>query len=414
MNEDEATAEIKALRDAGNFQRAVERGYQLLEAFPNSWKVRGILAWSVYSLRVKGALNVGQQPGQIAAAVREIRTLTEHGPYGRISAYVLAVQEAASKLSEAGRHAMAYELLSEVDRTQLSKETSEFKGRRVSSQLEKWFNDTSKELSALEQWEPLRAICEEALASGLYKSDEDKLWLRYRLAISTVDSDPAEALDLIQQVILIKNESWAIRHRARCLYNLGQHDQAEQDCRVALGGVNLKKPEFAIKILEDMYNYTEDDETSIALLQTLRAIRIVNKWPKKDEYESAASDLGCGDASDFPFAETIARFADGEAFRAQKTDATGGIPRGRGKERFKPTVLGEGVKGTLVRLLPSQPNVGFAKVDGRDDVLITRNDNAELSWPPRIGTMVVGTLVETMDKKKNKKSAKFVNAREVS
>ena len=163
-----------------------------------------------------------------------------------------------------------------------------------------------------------------------------------------------------------------------------------------------------------MYNYTEDDETSIALLQTLRAIRIVNKWPKKDEYESAASELGCGDASDFPFAETIARFADGEAFRAQKTDATGGIPRGRDKERFKPTVLGEGVKGTLVRLLPSQPNVGFAQVDGRDDVLITRNDNAELSWPPRIGTMVVGTLVETMDKKKNKKSAKFVNAREVS
>jgi hypothetical protein len=64
-----------------------------------------------------------------------------------------------------------------------------------------------------------------------------------------------------------------------------------------------------------------------------------------------------------------------------------------------------------VRLLPSQPNVGFAKVDGRDDVLITRNDNSELSWPPRIGTVVVGTLVETMDKKKNKKSAKFVDSR---
>lgn len=414
MNEDAAAAEIKALRDVGSFQRAVERGYQLLEMFPNSWKVKGILAWSVYSQKVKGALNVGQQPGQITAAVREIRSLTDHSPYGRISAYVLAVQEAASKLSEAGRHELAYELLSEVDQTQLSKETSEFRGKRVASQLEKWFNDISKELSALERLEPLRAICEEALASGLYQTDEDKLWLRYRLAISKVDSDPAAALELIQQVILIKNEPWAIRHRARCLYNLGQHDLAEQDCRVALGGVNLKKPEFAIKILEDMYNYTEDDETAIALIQALRAIRIVNKWPAKDEYERAASDLGCNDATDFPFAETISRFADGEAFRAQKKDATGGTPRGKNKERFQPTVLGEGIKGTLVRLLPSQPNVGFAKVDGREDVLITRNDNAELDWPPPIGTIVIGTLVESMDKKKNKKSAKFVNACELS
>ena len=146
MNEDEAAAEIKALRDAGNFQRAVERGYQLLEMFPNSWKVKGILAWSVYSYRVKGALNAGLQPDQLAVAVREIRTLTEHGPYGKISAYVLAVQEASSKLSEAGRHAMAFELLSEVDRTQLTRDSSVFNGRRVASQLEKWFNDFSKEL----------------------------------------------------------------------------------------------------------------------------------------------------------------------------------------------------------------------------------------------------------------------------
>ena len=411
MNEDEATAEIKALRDAGNFQRAVERGYQLLEMFPNSWKVKGILAWSVYSYRVKGVLNAGQQPDQLAVAVREIRTLTEHGPYGKISAYVLAVQEASSKLSEAGRHAMAFELLSEVDRTQLTRDSSVFNGRRVASQLEKWFNDFSKELQQLEQWEQLRAICEEALNSGLYNTDEDKLWLRYRLALSTIDSDPAGALELIQKVILIKNESWVIRHRARCLYNLGQHDQAEQDCRVALGGVNLRKPEFAIKILEDMHNYTEDDETAVALLQALRAIRIANKWPKKDEYENAAKEFGCGDATDFPFAETISRFADGEAFRAQKKDATGGIPRGRDKEKFKPTVIGEGIRGTVVRLLPSQPNVGFAEVDGSGDVLITRNDNPELNWPPSIGAVVVGKLVESMDRKKNKKSAKFVDAR---
>ncbi len=410
MTEDEASAEIKALRDAGNFQQAVETGNRLLETFPNSWKVRGMLAWSVYSYKVKGTTIAGQQPGYLAAAVREIYTLTEHNPYGKISSYVLAVQEAASKLSEANRHALAYELLSEVDRSQLSNESSEFKGKRVPSQLEKWFNDTSKELASLEEWEKLRTICVDALSTDLYKSDEDKLWLRYRLAQATIDSDPAGALDLIQRVISIKNESWAIRLRARCLYNLGQHDQAEQDCRVALGGVNLKTPAFAIKILEDMHNYTEDRETAIALLQALRAIRIDNSWPKKDEYENAATELGCGDASDFPFEETISRFADGEAFRAQKKDATGGISMGKGRERFIPTVLGEGVKGTVVRLLPSQPNVGFAKVDGRGDVLITKNDNSDLNWPPKIGAVVVGKLVEAIDRKKNKKSAKFVDA----
>lgn len=410
MNEDEAAAEIKALRDGGRTADACEVGYRHLQMFPDSWKVRGMLAWAVWSHRIKGASNAGTQPNQIVVAVREVRRLTEFRPYGNISAYVQSVQDAVALLSDANRYTAALALLDEVDPTQLSREPNRFQNRRYPSQLERWFNDLSKTLSALHEWSRLTVICERALASGLYITDEDKVWINYRLALSLIDTDPSRALGLIDQVKKIKNESWLIRHRARCLYNLGQHEQAEQECRIALGGVNLKKPEFAIRILEDMYNYTEDDEAASDILQALRAIRIANEWPVKDEYEQAAKDLGCEDPTGFPFSDVIKKFADGAAFRAQRADSTGGRGPG-GREKRPSKVLDPAASGIVVRLLPTQENVSFVKVEGRGDVLMTRNDNPDISWPPTIGQNVVGTLVESMDRKKQRMSAKFVSAR---
>ena len=410
MTEDQAFAEIKELRTSGRFNEAVERGYQHLKTFPNSYKVKGGLSWAIYSAKVKDFKAAGGQSAVLAAAVREIRKLSEPNPYGNISAYVTAIHEAVSLLSEAGRHNTAIELLREVDSTQLMRDESTFNGRRVPSQLERWFNDYSKELSAVQNWNWLKTVCEDALKSGLYKSDEDKMWLRYRLALATVDTDPAGALELIDMVKKIKNEPWLIRHRAKCLYNLGQHDQAEQECRVALGGINIRKPEFAIRILEDMFNYTEDEDAAIAMLQALRAIRIKNGWPAKAEYETSAQELECGPADDFKVEETIKKFADGEAFKSQKRDSTGAIPHPEGQRRAPEKVLGESVEGVIVRLLPTQPNVAFASVENRGDVLIAGNNNPKIPWPPAVGTKIQGKLVETMDRKKNKIGAKFINA----
>ena len=410
MTEDEASVQIKQLRDAGKFDEAVQIGYEHLKTFPKSYKVRGALSWSIYYEKVKGFKAAGSQSRELSAAVREIRQLSEPNPYGKISAYVLAVHEAVTLLSEAGRHAVALELLKEIDSTKLMRDESTFNGKRMASQLERWYNDLTKELASLEDLSNLKSACEEALNSGLYKSDEEKVWLRYRLAVALVDTDPASALELIDQVKKIKNESWLIRHRARCLYNLGQQDQAEQECRVALGGVNVKKPEFAIPILEDMFNYTEDDETAVAILQSLRAIRLKNNWSAKSEYEISAKELGCISADNFDVEETIKRFADGDAFRSQKRDSTGSIPRTAGKRREPEKILGEGVAGVIVRLLPSQPNVAFAKVEGFGDVLIAGNSNPSIPWPPAIGIKVRGRLIETMDRKRNKMAAKLIAA----
>ena len=410
MTEDQAFAEIKQLRTAGRFAEAVEKGYQHLHSFPKSYKVKGALSWAVYSAKVKDFKVAGTQSSALAAAVREIRKLTEPNPYGNISAYVTAIHEAVTLLSEAGRHTTAIELLGEIDSSKLMREESTFNSRRVPSQLERWYNDFSKELSAVQDWTRLKRVCDDALKSGLYKSDSDKVWLRYRLALATVDSDPAGALELIDMVKKIKNESWLIRHRAKCLYNLGQHDQAEQECRVALGGVNIRKPEFAIRILEDMFNYTEDEEAAIAMLQALRAIRIKNDWPVKAEYETSAKELGCGPADDFKVEDTIKRFADGQTFRSQKKGSTGAAPRPEGQRKAPEKVLEESVDGVIVRLLPTQPNVAFASVGNRGDVLIAGNNNPKIPWPPAIGTRIQGRIIETMDRKKNKLGAKFIDA----
>ena len=174
--------------------------------------------------------------------------------------------------------------------------------------------------------------------------------------------------------------------------------------------MNVKKPEFAIPILEDMFNYTDDDETAVAILQSLRAIRLKNNWSAKSEYEISAKELDCSSADNFDVEETIKRFADGDAFRSQKRDSTDSIPRTRGKSREPEKILGEGVVGVIVRLLPSQPNVAFAKVEGSGDVLIAGNSNPSIPWPPTIGMKVRGRLIETMDRKRNKMGAKLVAA----
>ena len=42
--------------------------------------------------------------------------------------------------------------------------------------------------------------------------------------------------------------------------------------------------------------------------------------------------------------------------------------------------------------------------------MIAGNNNPKILWPPVIGTKIQGKLVETMDRKKNKMGAKFINA----
>ena len=150
MTEDEASTQIKELRVAGKYDEAVQIGYEHLKTFPKSYKVRGALSWSIYYVKVKGFKAAGSQSRELSAAVREIRQLSEPNPYGKISAYVLAVHEAVTLLSEAGRHAVALELLKEIDSTKLMRDESTFNGKRMASQLERWYNDLTKELSALQ------------------------------------------------------------------------------------------------------------------------------------------------------------------------------------------------------------------------------------------------------------------------
>lgn len=410
MNEDSAALEIKSLRDSGSFDAAVKVGYEHLKTYPNSWKVRGALAWSVYRGKVKDSNFAATQPGKIAAAVREIYTLTEHQPYGEISAYLSALFAAVSLLEKDKKYEIALSLLDEVDPTKLTTVPSTYKEKRMPGQLEKWYLALSKALAGIEEWERLASVCSDALTSGVFESDEDKLWLRYRFALALVDVDPLAALALIDEVKKFKNESWLLRQRAKCFYNLGRVDEALQECRVALGGINLKKPEFAMKILEDIYNYSDDVETRVMIIQSLRAIRLKNGWPIRDDYEKEANNLGCENAINFPFVETIKKFADSGGFHTQKKETANGLDKDRRKPKGPEVVIAENAAVVIKRFLPSDQNIGFAKTKEHGDVLVKKFDNPELLWPPVIGSTVTGRLIETIDRKKNRKGAKLINA----
>ena len=62
-------------------------------------------------------------------------------------------------------------------------------------------------------------------------------------------------------------------------------------------------------------------------------------------------------------------------------------------------------------LIGDGKNSGFVRCSTGAEYYFSKNDNPTLPWPPEIGQSLIGDVVESFDAKKNKKSARFINAK---
>lgn len=407
MTDKEVGAQITALRKSGKIKEAVALARTEIKSYPKSLPVRGALAWAIWEANIKKAPVDKNDINNLVNVVNEIRSLVDFSLYGEISVYVTAAIGAASILVESGNYQQAIEILSGVDLAQLSTTRSSILQngvkRDIASQKERWFLAMTKCLYRADDHTQLEKICIAALDSGAFLSDGDKIWIKYRLGLSRVDSNTQSALEIFDEILKTKNEWWLHQQRALCLKNLEKHEEAFQELRIALGGVRPDNIQMAVKLMMDMFELTDDEKMKADLIQALRAIRLAYGWKKIDEYEQLASDLGCGDPKDFDFKNIIKQYGD---ISFQKTLK-------RNKDRKHQAIgkkLESQINATVKALLGDGKNSGFVRTSVGAEYYFSKNDNPALTWPPEIGQSLIGDVVESFDAKKNKKSARFINA----
>lgn len=410
MTDKEAGAKITALRKSGNALDAVTMGRNELKNFPTSWSVRGALAWALWEAHIKNAKIAGKTDRRIVGIVEEIRTLSDFSLYGEISVFVTSVIDASLALAEAGYSKDAVDLLTHVDITKLTLTKSNMKQngtiRILPSQKERWYLAMTKCLDHAKEFTQLETVCEEALKSDAFTSERDKIWIRYRLGLSRIESNPESALQIFDLILKDKNEWWLHQQRALCLKNLGRSDEAFQELRIALGGVRPDNIQMATNVMINIFELTDDETMKRDLLQALRAIRIANDWKLNDEFEALAKDLACGDPQNFDYKNVIKQYGD-LTIQKNIVKKTSFTKAAQGKK------LQSELRVVVKALIGDGENAGFVRTDTGAEFYFSRSDNPAISWPPLVGAALIGELVETFDKKKNKDSAKFVSGKSI-
>jgi hypothetical protein len=183
------------------------------------------------------------------------------------------------------------------------------------------------------------------------------------------------------------------------LGKVGKTEESIQSFRMALGKLQSRDYERAVRLLIEFAQVVTDDQTKKDLVQAVRAIRLTKKWNADKDAEELAKNLGLPEVDKFDFGAVIKKYADPEsASTKSKTD------RGGGHEKI---VLSDA--SGFVKSILSDNKHGFVTIDGVGDCYLRGVDNPKIAWPPSIKSKVKGTVVESFDTKKNRTSLKFIN-----
>jgi len=395
----EIASEITRLRKSGQIAEAAALGESALLQFPQNWSIKNSLVWVIYDKDVKTAKEGEVKAEKLTEILKRVRELQSHGLYGAISAYVLTVLELSKVLNEANLHSQALAMLQEVDRTELSSESKDYNGRRISSHKYRFYMLTSGLLLELGKLSETVEMCDEALASSALKNEGERKWFRYRRALALEVTNPNEALSEINRFLANSFDWWAIQIRARILGSTGKNDECLLEYGRALGQVDPKENDKAIKLISEYALLATGAEMQKDLLQSVRSIRLSQKWKSDTKIESAATALGLSDPAGFDHRAALKRHSIDSS-----TDSTGGIPR----VADRGNVVQEVASGKVKRLLEGNPQ-GFLTIDGFGDCYIRGSDNPDLKWPPEIGQLIHGKIVESFDATKGRMSNKFIN-----
>jgi tetratricopeptide (TPR) repeat protein len=394
----EIAGEITRLRKSGAWQEALVLGEQEILNFPGNMQVSNALAWAIYD-SIKNIDEGTLNPQLVSKSVRRVREITSPNIYGDISAYSMTLLKATSALRAKKSSRVALDLLLEADVRQLSVKQSEFNGKTSPSYAARWYSEVSKCYLDLGELEDLEKICSDALRSEVLGTELDRKFFRYRRALSLESSNPHEAIAEMDRFLRVSKDWWAHQIKARILGKIGKTEESIQSFRTALGKLQSRDYERAVRLLIEFAQVVTDDQTKKDLVQAVRAIRLSKKWNADKDAEEFAKNLGLPEVDKFDFGAVIKKYADPEsASTKSKTD------RGGGHEKI---VLSDA--SGFVKSILSDNKHGFVTIDGVGDCYLRGVDNPKIAWPPSKKSKVKGTVVESFDTKKNRTSLKFIN-----
>lgn len=394
----EVATEITRLRKSGAWQEALVLGEQEILNFPGNMQVSSALAWAIYD-SIKNADKETLNPQLVSKSVRRVREITSPNIYGDISAYSMTLLKATSMLNATNSSRIALDLLLEADVRQLSVKPSEFSGKTTPSHAARWYSEISKCYLNLGELDSLEKICSEALSSKVLSSEPERKFFRYRRALALESSNPQEAIAEMDLFLKVSKDWWAHQIRARILGKIGKIEESIRSFRAALGSLQPRDYERAVRLLIEFAEVVTDEQTKKDLVQAVRAIRSAKKWSADKDAEEFARSLDLPEVDKFDFGAVIKKYADTGSTSAKLRTYDGAGP--------KKIVRAEAV-GFVKCILPGNRH-GFVNIADVGDCYFRGTDNPKIAWPPSLKAKVIGTVVESFDAKKNRVSHKFID-----
>ncbi len=381
----DARALVDKLRKGGEPGTAVEFGEQAIVLWPAFEPLHSAVAWAYYTrdialLDPDDTTAASRQTAK--SAVARIRQLVDADPYGKFSAWPLAVLRVA-RVAQVRWPRAALDLLTALDPTKLNNESSS----DFPSPAGRWHLGITKALEELERWDELLGRCDAALIARDALRLDDQRWVRRRRALALEHLGRAtEAAAILREIQLELPEWWVEADLARALAAAGEEDEAMEACRRALGKPGDLPPRWRTAFLLAQLLEKSDRELSSAHYQFARHLRAQAGWPPDRELEARATAFGIAD--DAP----------------SSLDLTG--LRRSWRDAHDPS-RGSGV----VKAVLDGEHSGFISADGSGEDLYFAMPRNSSRAAPSVGTRVTFRAVDSFDKKKNKPSRRAVDIR---
>jgi len=392
----EVAGEITRLRKSGAWREALALGEQEILNFPSNVQISNALAWAIYD-SIKNMDEGTLNPYLVGKSVRRVREITSPNIYGDISAYSMTLLKATSALRAKNSSRVALDLLLEADVRQLSVKKSEFNGKTSPSYAARWYSEVSKCYLDLGELFELEKICSDALNSDALSTEAERKFFRYRRALALESSNPLEAIAEMDRFLKVSKDWWAYQIKARILGKIGKTDESIHSFRTALGKLQNRDYERAVRLLIEFAQVVPDDQTKKDLVQAVRAIRSTKQWNPDKDAEELARSLGLPVVDNFDFGAVIKKYAESVSAKLNTSI-------GSGSEK----IVRSDATGIVKSILPDNKH-GFVTIDGIGDCYFRGTDNPEITWPPSLKAKVKGNVVESFDVKKNRTSYKFIH-----
>lgn len=159
-------------------------------------------------------------------------------------------------------------------------------------------------------------VCRKALVENLFAGDKNEKWINYWLVKAIEETNPDEALRVLDQILEKSNEGFLLSLRATILNNLGRSEEAlvsisnsllsnvKQGSRKILSSESessrkyrVVMPEMLSKSLQMFAHLSKDEGEVCAHIQAIRGQRLHLQHPPLSRFEELAEKYNLGPAT---------------------------------------------------------------------------------------------------------------------